>query len=161
MFSNSLFNQLWDSLNTLPTTPRTTLNESNTKESTVTTCTTTECQPTATKADTRKRVSTRRPRADVLSDDNAYYVILEIPGAAKDSVTIDLEDDLLKISAEAPAVDIADASWLRHERGSLRYERHFEIGSEVDSDGISASVDNGVLSLRLPKARRARRIEIA
>jgi HSP20 family molecular chaperone IbpA len=93
-----------------------------------------------------------RPRVDVFESDAEYLLVADVPGAAKDTVDVRFEDGELAIEAPRGA---GGAS-------GVLYRRAFALPDGVDADAIDASLANGVLSVRVPKAasRRARRIEI-
>ncbi len=92
-------------------------------------------------------------KVDVSEDDIAYHVMAELPGVAKDDITIAVERDLLTIGAEVrkASMEKAGERMVRAERfiGSLR--RSFSLGADVDADKVVANHDNGVLMLTLPK----------
>lgn len=98
-------------------------------------------------------------KTDIRETDDAYLLDLELPGFCKDEINVRLENGYLTISAEK-AVE-ADAGKtagkvLRKERYEGSLERSFYVGESVRPDEISASYENGVLQLSVPK-RTARK----
>ena len=89
----------------------------------------------------------------------------ELPGMNEEDISIELEDGVLTISGEKKDVVTSDDEELRHvvrERRFGWFSRSFTLPRTVDGESISAGFDNGVLTVKLPKAAEAksRRIEI-
>ena len=93
------------------------------------------------------------------SEDN-FELVAEIPGASRETVAIQLENDELTIEARADLP--ASGKPVQREFEPTIYSRTFHVGRLVDREKIDARVENGVLFLKLAKARDAkpRRIEI-
>ena len=103
-------------------------------------------------------------RTDVSDLGDAYKLEAELPGFSKDDININIEDERMTISVERKADNSEDKpNYLRRERFYGSYSRSFDL-SGIDSDNISASYADGVLSLNLPKQAAAvpasRRLEI-
>lgn len=92
------------------------------------------------------------PAVDVYENENEILLTADTPGTTVDQVSVDLEQDQLRISARATATDGTN----------VEYRRAFRIGVMVDPKSIEATLKNGVLSVRLPKAEaaRPRKIEV-
>ena len=109
------------------------------------------------------------PPADVVVTDDDVTVVMDVPGLKVDDLTIELQDEVLTVRGERsmPAASRAEASerrvWQRLERGYGTFERVLRLPQGMDPERISASMADGVLTLRIPKpeARKPRRIEIA
>ncbi len=104
-----------------------------------------------------------QPRADVLERDNAYEVVLDLPGVNRESVNVSFENDVLKVEGEV-ARDEEKAHYYRRERHTGTFSRSFRVPEHgVNADGISAKFDNGLLTISLPKAAEVlpKKIEIA
>ena len=103
-------------------------------------------------------------RTDVSDLGDAYNLEAELPGFSKDDININIEDERMTISVERKMDNSEDnPNYLRRERFYGSYSRSFDL-SGIDSDNISASYADGVLSLNLPKQAAAvpasRRLEI-
>ena len=95
---------------------------------------------------------------------DAIEVTAELAGVKKDDVHIDYEDGVLTIRGEKSYERTSEDERRHvHERRYGSFARAFTLPREVEVDSISASFDAGVLTVRVPKAERAkgRRIEIA
>ena len=103
------------------------------------------------------------PRADVLESDKEFRILMEMPGVQNDGLDINLENQSLTVKATRDEAVPEGFETRRHERsGQARFNRTFTLGNAVDSDRISAKLENGVLLITLPKsdAGLVRRIEV-
>ncbi len=108
--------------------------------------------------------TSRQPRlmpVDLFREGDRYILNADLPGADPSSVDVDVDGHLLTIRAVRTAADRDSARWLAQERPYGAYMRQFTIGDDVDPDGITASYDNGVLSVMIPVAERAKPRKIA
>lgn len=103
-------------------------------------------------------------RTDVIDTGDAYKLDAELPGFNKDDIKIDVENDVLTISAERK-LDNNDEkpNFVKRERFYGSYSRSFDV-SGIEVDGIQAAYTDGVLTLTMPKkvetAPASRRLEI-
>ncbi len=102
------------------------------------------------------------PLTDIHETDEALTVVMEIPGVAKNDVDIKLEKSVLSVEARISLNTYSELKPLYSEYGVGNYTRKFQLPNVVDQEGIVASVDDGVLTLTLPKVVEAtpRTIEI-
>ena len=107
--------------------------------------------------------STWAPRADVVETDDAYELMLDLPGLSRDGLDVQFNDGTLTVTGERSVRDAhREGRFHRVERSYGRFFRSFTLGSDVDPDAIEASFDDGVLTIRVPKAeaRKPRRIDV-
>lgn len=92
-------------------------------------------------------------KCDIYEENNIYHVILDLPGFLKEDIKIECNKGNLVISAEkndnGEDVD-NNKKYIRRERIYGRYFRSFYLG-DIDEDNISASFNNGTLSISIPK----------
>ena len=92
---------------------------------------------------------------NIYADTEGYTFVALVPGVKADELNIETEGNTVKISGEliAPALS-ADAQVrpLRSEISFGKFSRAFEMPEEIDADKIEANLDNGVLTVRVPKA---------
>ncbi len=95
--------------------------------------------------------------------DGTTYLLAEIPGAKMESVDLSVDKGVLTVSADGarPAKDPAYSGTYTGFEGG-RYYRAFALGDEVDRDNIEATLTDGVLTVKLPRAAAAhtRKIQI-
>ena len=93
--------------------------------------------------------------------DQSYEMSLIAPGLRKEDLKLNVTDDLLTVSYEQKEEhneEKAEEGWLRKEYKMQTFSRSFRLDDSVDVNKITASYDNGVLHLSLPKKENARRI---
>lgn len=94
------------------------------------------------------------PAMDVAERDHEYVVRAEMPGVKKDDININLENDVLTITAEtrSETEEKEGDRILRQERRYGKYTRSLRLGEQVDEKKVKATYKDGVLELVLPKA---------
>jgi HSP20 family molecular chaperone IbpA len=115
-----------------------------------------EAKPEDELAETKtEQIRDRRvymPRTDIYETKDELVLVMDVPGAAEQSVEVSLEKNVLTITAY-PAYAKFDGYVLAYtEYGEGDYQRSFALSNEIDQDRIEAKVKNGVLTLHLPKA---------
>jgi HSP20 family protein len=101
------------------------------------------------------------PPCDVFEEKNAVKIVAEIPGVAADDVKISLENNLLTLRGEKKQKAEAQNERIhRYERSYGAFERTFSLPTSVDPEKIDAQYAQGVLTITIPKAERARPREI-
>ena len=109
--------------------------------------------------------TTARPAAmpmDAWREGEDFVVAFDLPGVNADSVDIDVEQNVLTVKAERPDPVGEDTELIASERPRGVFSRQLILGDALDTNGVKASYDAGVLTLRIPVAEKAkpRRIEI-
>jgi HSP20 family protein len=101
------------------------------------------------------------PATDVFEDKDAVKIVAELPGVQPDDVKISLENNLLTIRGEKrQKAEETNERVHRYERTYGSFERAFSLPTTVDPEKIAADYANGVLTVTIPKAERARPREI-
>lgn len=88
--------------------------------------------------------------ADLLESDDAYRILVDLPGATADTTEIRLEGRRVIIEAHRTKEIPADYEYEREER-SMFLDVEFPLPLDATSEGATASLDRGVLELTLPK----------
>jgi HSP20 family protein len=101
------------------------------------------------------------PAVDVEETEDAYRVEAELPGVHRDDVQVEVGGGVLTITGEFKERE-RSGILRRRTRRTGRFEFRTTLPAAVDSDKISASLQDGVLSVTVPKAAEAkpRRVEI-
>ena len=102
------------------------------------------------------------PHTDVYEEKGQLVVKTELPGITEKNLEVTLEGDVLTIRAEKKEEMAEDATHYTRERYYGKYIRTMSLPSRVNGDNITATFDNGVLELRIPKAEevKAKKVEI-
>ena len=95
------------------------------------------------------------PAADVTVSEGDLVLTMDLPGLTADDLEIELVDGYLSVRGERKRPEIAEGSRLAHtERTFGGFERRIKLPTGVGPDKVAASMDNGVLSLIVPKPER-------
>jgi HSP20 family protein len=109
--------------------------------------------------------SNRSPRfmpMDLYKVDDHYVVTADLPGVDPGSVDVNVDNGTLTLTAHRSARSEDSVKWLASERSFGTYRRQLSLGEGIDTEKISATYENGVLTVTIPLAERAkpRRIDI-
>jgi len=101
------------------------------------------------------------PDVDIVEDQEAITLRADLPGVTKDNMSIDVREGVLTLTATVkPPEEHHRQVYREYDIGG--FNRRFTLGERIDPEKISASLENGVLTLMLPKAEahKPRKIEI-
>lgn len=101
------------------------------------------------------------PAVDIIDAENETTLVLDMPGVDCDSVDITVEKNILTIKGK-PIEDTFEGKTLVYsEYGVGDFERSFTLSEDLSRDGIAATMKDGVLQVKLPKAKPvAKKIEV-
>ena len=116
-----------------------------------------------TKQESTVPVRSFMPVTDIYETDQALTVVLEMPGVSKESVEVGVESDVLTIAGRIDFSKYNGLQPLYTEYNIGNYSRSFQISSKIEQDGIKAELKDGVMTVVLPKAEKAkpRRISVS
>ncbi len=102
------------------------------------------------------------PLADVEENDDAYVVEIELPGVKRDDVTVEVSGRRLSVSGERKERERVGIL-RRRTRTVGRFHYEVVLPGDVEDDGVSAAMDEGVLTVTVPKpaSQRPRRIPVS
>jgi HSP20 family protein len=103
------------------------------------------------------------PVTDIFETPEALRVVLEMPGVGKNSVEVSVENNVLTIIGRIDFSNYKGLQPLYTEYNIGHYSRSFRLSNEIEQEGIKAELKDGVITLVLPKAERAkpRRINVS
>jgi len=102
------------------------------------------------------------PSVDVFEDKESLKIVAELPGLKPEDVKITLENSTLTLRGEKKQVAEEKTERVhRYERSYGSFERSFSLPNTVDTDKVAASFENGVLTITLPKAEKAKPREVS
>jgi HSP20 family protein len=96
------------------------------------------------------------PNADIYETDEALMVVMEMPGVDRGNLNISLENDVLGVDGRIDFSKYDGMEPVYTEYNIGHYTRSFTLSSKIDQERISAQLEDGVLTLALPKAAQAR-----
>ena len=101
------------------------------------------------------------PNAEIEETENGYLVAVDIPGVKKENIHLEVTGNYLVITGERKSErDETKGSVHFTERSYGKFERAFELSSEVDSEKVEAAYQDGVLKVAIPKAEKAKKKQI-
>jgi HSP20 family protein len=102
------------------------------------------------------------PSVDIRETDEEIVLYCDLPGVDKQDVQVEVRDNNLVLSGERKSRK-EEEGWLRREAFAGAFYRAFALPAEVQATKVKASMNNGVLEVRLPKAEQAKphRVTIA
>ena len=102
------------------------------------------------------------PNVDVVEDDAGIAIVADLPGVSKDKLSLRIDGETLQIEGEMASDAPEGMEAIYAEVRVPRYRRAFTLSRELDTGKIDASLKDGVLKLRIPKAEHAqpKRIEV-
>jgi HSP20 family protein len=104
------------------------------------------------------------PGVDVWETVDTVGVDIDLPGVAKEDVEVTVERSVLTINAERKAAQAPEGqNWLLNERQPYKFSRSFTLNSAVDGGSVTATLENGILQVRLAKREESkpRKITVA
>ncbi|BBZ01666.1 heat-shock protein Hsp20 [Mycolicibacterium chitae] len=110
--------------------------------------------------------SSRTPRfmpMDLYKVGDHYVLTADLPGVDPGSVDVNVDNGTMTLTAHRTARSEETVQWLSNERFFGTYRRQLSLGDGIDSEKISATYENGVLTVTIPLAEKAksRRIEVS
>ncbi len=96
------------------------------------------------------------PVTDIFETPDALKVILEMPGVDKSGIEVRVENDVLTIDGQVDFSKYQGLSPVYTEYNVGNYTRSFQLSSQIDQERISADLENGIITLVLPKAEKAK-----
>jgi HSP20 family protein len=100
------------------------------------------------------------PDADIIETAEAYLVLVDLPGAAKEQITLKIDQNELSIHAPVQPYHPPDVRLVHRELNTCGYHRRFTIGDGIDLASIDAHYEQGVLSVKLFKSEKRKPREI-
>lgn len=107
----------------------------------------------------------RVPMVDILDEGDRYVIEAELPGMKKEEVSIDIGEDSITIDAKRESeIEEKKEGYVRKERESMSFYRRVPLPDDADNEKASAKLENGLLTIALPKREKAqeskRKLEI-
>ncbi len=101
--------------------------------------------------------STWAPSVDVYETAHEWVLTAETPGVEQEQIDVRILDHLLCLRGEREADTDSKQTYHRMERPTGHFERKFELPDAVDRGAVTAKIENGILTVVLPKKPSRRR----
>jgi HSP20 family molecular chaperone IbpA len=112
--------------------------------------------PPSTEHETERAVRTVSPRADIFETDTAFVILADMPGVRPDGVELVADKDTLVVRGRVngASTDVQTREVEHREFELADYHRAFTLTEDLDSDGITGTLRDGVLRVEVPKSPR-------
>ncbi len=100
------------------------------------------------------------PPVDIYEAEDRYVVTAEVTGLAREDLQIQIQDGKLTLKGERRPAECPTVRFERVERGHGRFARAFVLPHAVDASAVTADLQNGVLTITVPKRSDRRQVEI-
>ena len=95
------------------------------------------------------------PATDIFKTEEGLTVVMEVPGVDCEAIDISLENDVLKVEAKIDPSKYEGMEPLYTEYNVGHFARSFTLSNKIDRQQIGATLEDGVLTLTLKKAKEA------
>lgn len=106
-------------------------------------------------------ISEAGPRTNLYDVGDRLELMVEVPGIAKEDLSIKIQGNYLEISGTRKVDSPKGYKSHRIERGASTFTRSFTLPSEVETSRVEAALKDGILTMRLPKIEQAKPKQIA
>ena len=96
------------------------------------------------------------PQSEVTSDENAWHVRMALPGLEPKDVHVEVTDNMLTVTGERARKEEKKGEKRQSEFSYGHFERSFTLPKTVNTEGVTAEFENGILELMLPMAEAAK-----
>lgn len=94
-------------------------------------------------------------KVNSLETENAFHIEMDVPGIKKEDISIDIDQNIIKITAEKKMKEERKEEDFFHLESKYgKYTREFNIPQNIDQENIHAETTDGVLSITLPKLNK-------
>jgi len=101
------------------------------------------------------------PSADIFETDEALCLVMEMPGVEKENIDVGLENGVLRVEGRIDFANYEGMEPVYTEYNVGHYTRTFGLPTKIDQERIRAQLEDGILTLTLPKAKEAQPRRIA
>ena len=100
--------------------------------------------------------STRLAAVDLYRTEDSVVLSVDLPGVDAGSIDVGVDGRILTVRAQRTAPSVEGATWLSRERQSGAVVRKLRLGESIDTESIAADYSDGVLTVTLPVAEKAK-----
>jgi HSP20 family protein len=102
------------------------------------------------------------PAMNIWEDANCLFAEAEVPGLSMKDIEVTVEGDSLTVKGHRETLDAREYTYHRRERGTGEFCRTLRLPVEINADQVEATLSDGVLKIKLPKAEaaKARKIKV-
>jgi HSP20 family protein len=102
-----------------------------------------------------------RPAVNIYETQEGYVLEAELPGVNKDGVSVHLDGNILTVEGRRAAPVLPEDGFFYRESSAADFRRVFEVDPAIEAGKISGRMEQGILTLTLPRAEAAKPRKIA
>jgi HSP20 family protein len=106
----------------------------------------------------RNSFAKNRPNVNVVENNDNFRIEMAVPGLTKKDININVEKDILTISAEKEVKQKEGEKYTRKEFSYDNFKRTFQLPESVDATNIKAAFKNGILEVTIAKKEEAKEL---
>ena len=92
------------------------------------------------------------PKVNVVDNTDNITIEAAVPGLSKENVKVEVEENILTISAESNQnTEVGNSQFVKREIKRSAFKRSFNLGENLDQEKIEGECENGILTLTIPK----------
>ena len=100
-------------------------------------------------------INSYTPLVNTREGESAYHIDIDLPGVSKENINLDVNDSTLTITGErAYKNEIKEKDYYKVETSFGKFQRAFNLPEDTDIENISASSNDGVLEIVIPKLEK-------
>ena len=92
------------------------------------------------------------PAVNIFQQEDNTVVVAELPGMKREDIKVEVKDEMLRIFGERKMSYDENSKAHRIERRGIKFDRKIKLPIRVESDGVQAEYENGMLQITLPQA---------
>jgi HSP20 family protein len=100
------------------------------------------------------------PAADLAEWPDRFVLTVELPGLQREHIHIEVHDTTVTVRGQRPAEASCPERYHQFERGQGQFSRTLRFSQAIAADAVTAELSDGVLTVVLPKAAPAARVEV-
>ncbi len=108
-----------------------------------------------TRTEKNTTIKSSYPAANIAEEKDRYLVELAIPGLAKEDINLNVEKNVLTVSANKEVAIKEGERVVRNEFNYFDFKRTFRLPKTIDTTKIEGKMENGILEITLPKKEEA------
>ncbi|MDD3986061.1 MAG: Hsp20/alpha crystallin family protein [Methanobacterium sp.] len=100
-----------------------------------------------------------KPHTDITEDETQLTVITDLPGFKRQDIKISITEDTIEITAQKHDTE-TEGNFIKMERNHLKVNRIINLPTKIKSTEATAKLENGVLTVILPKIEKKEKIKV-
>lgn len=99
-------------------------------------------------------------QANIISKEKEILIQMQTPGIPKEDINIDFNSNYLVVTYEAPQEESIEGTYTQQQIFTESFKNTFKLSGDLDSNKISASMNNGILNISIPRKKEKSKTRI-